>query len=301
MARNNNLMISEIKKNLEMTDNKVKKIESNLEKIETNVKEIKNTLDDSKAKETVKSSRKILKYILTSIVPIASLGVAIISLIVAIKAFESSKKIGINNSALSFSYQSVNIEKLTTKEGIEIVIGGSKRTRGGAKLKIDVKVESGQMASLYLIEKNGEKLEFELLNSENIQNRFSGIKTYEVNAYFDMEKKEKIKNIKMGMGQLYVLAENLNGQVYIDVIQIIGPIIQESDEMNTAQVYDNYAEYSFRYLKNNKLITLNENDDFDKEWVELTDTYPESLKETNIEKIEEDISMIREKYSKYKY
>ncbi len=88
------------------------------------------------------------------------------------------KKIGINNSALSFfSYQSVNIEKLTTKkEGIEIVIGGSKRTRGGAKLKIDVKVESGQMASLYLIEKNGEKLEFELLNSENIQNRFSGIK-----------------------------------------------------------------------------------------------------------------------------
>ena len=41
MARNNNLMISEIKKNLEMTDNKVKKIESNLEKIETNVKEIK--------------------------------------------------------------------------------------------------------------------------------------------------------------------------------------------------------------------------------------------------------------------
>jgi len=189
MARNNNLMISEIKKNLEMTDNKVKKIESNLEKIETNVKEIKNTLDDSKAKETVKSSRKILKYILTSIVPIASLGVAIISLIVAIKAFESSKKIGINNSALSFSYQSVNIEKLTTKEGIEIVIGGSKRTRGGAKLKIDVKVESGQMASLYLIEKNGEKLEFELLNSENIQNRFSGIKTYEVNAYFDMEKK----------------------------------------------------------------------------------------------------------------
>ena len=226
---------------------------------------------------------------------------AIISLIVAIKAFESSKKIGINNSALSFSYQSVNIEKLTTKEGIEIVIGGSKRTRGGAKLKIDVKVESGQMASLYLIEKNGEKLEFELLNSENIQNRFSGIKTYEVNAYFDMEKKEKIKNIKMGMGQLYVLAEDLNGQVYIDVIQIIGPIIQESDEMNIAQVYDNYAEYSFRYLKNNKLITLNENDDFDKEWVELTDTYPESLKETNIEKIEEDISMIREKYSKYKY
>ena len=93
MARNNNLMISEIKKNLEMTDNKVKKIETNLEKIETNVKEIKNTLDDSKAKETVKSSRKILKYILTSIVPIASLGVAIISLIVAIKAFESSKKI----------------------------------------------------------------------------------------------------------------------------------------------------------------------------------------------------------------
>ena len=35
MARNNNLMISEIKKNLEMTDNKVKKIETNLEKIET--------------------------------------------------------------------------------------------------------------------------------------------------------------------------------------------------------------------------------------------------------------------------
>ena len=54
MARNNNLMISEIKKNLEMTDNKVKKIETNLEKIETNVKEIKNTLDDSKTKEKVK-------------------------------------------------------------------------------------------------------------------------------------------------------------------------------------------------------------------------------------------------------
>lgn len=221
MARNNNLMISEIKKNLEMTDNKVKKIETNLEKIETNVKEIKNTLDDSKTKEKVKLFRKIRPLI----VPIASLIVAIISLIVAIKAFESSEKIGINNSALSFSYQSVNIEKVTTKEGIEIVIGGSKRTRGGAKLKIDVKVESGQMASLYLIEKNGENFEFELLNSENIQNRFSGTKTYEVNAYFDMEKREEIKNIKMGMGQLYVLAEDLNGQVYIDVIQIIGPII----------------------------------------------------------------------------
>ncbi len=58
------------------------------------------------------------------------------------------------------------------------------------------------MASLYLIEKNGEKLEFELLNSENIQNRFSGIKTYEVNAYFDMEKKEKNQKHKNGNGTI---------------------------------------------------------------------------------------------------
>ncbi|MFR6561078.1 MAG: hypothetical protein ACLUR5_03040 [Eubacterium ventriosum] len=78
-----------------------------------------------------------------------------------------------------------------------------------------------------MIEKNGEKLEFELLNSENIQNRFSGIKTYEAMHTLIWKRKEKSKNIKMGMGQLYVLAEDLNGQVYIDVIQIIGPIIQE--------------------------------------------------------------------------
>ena len=111
MARNSNLMISEIKRNLEMTDNKVKKIENNLEKIETNVKEIKKSLDNSKTKEKVKLFRKIRPLI----VPIASLIVAIISLIVAIKAFESSEKIGINNSALSFSYQSVNIEKKELK------------------------------------------------------------------------------------------------------------------------------------------------------------------------------------------
>ena len=62
MARNSNLMISEIKRNLEMTDNKVKKIENNLEKIETNVKEIKKSLDNSKTKEKVKLFRKKLDH-----------------------------------------------------------------------------------------------------------------------------------------------------------------------------------------------------------------------------------------------
>lgn len=224
----------------------------------------------------------------------------IISLLVAVVALYTSYEIGINNSALNFTYKTVDIKKVSFKDRVEFEVREEEIIRGGAKIDLKVDVISGQISSLYLIYKKNGKFVFELLNNGEIQDKRSGDKSYKTDSYFDMEKRAEINGVQMGMGQLYILSENLNGQVSIDTIQITGPIIQETIG-DIQQVYDNDIEYGFRYLKNNKLITLSDNNNEDEGWVNLTDSYPDVLKETNIEKIEDDIAIIKEKYSRYKY
>lgn len=101
------------------------------------------------------------------------------------------------------------------------------------------------------------------------------------------------------MSQLYILSVDINGKINIDTIQIIGPIIKELNN-KTLKVYGVTPDYTFRYLKNNKLITLNHDKNFDEGWINLTDKYINLIEEeTSIKNIEEDVSKIKEKYSKY--
>lgn len=116
-----------------------------------------------------------------------------------------------------------------------------------------------------------------------------------------MEKIAEDKNGDIGKANLYILSEDINGQVGIDAIQIVGPIILEYNEETdyTIKVDFENPEYSFRYLKNNKLITLCDKKDDNEEWINVSDRYLEFIKETDIQEIEKDINMIKERYSRY--
>lgn len=273
----------------------VKNINKDMEKISKDVKDINKKIENGKTitQSNVKWLTRIIKLIKYNLINIISISVAVVALY-------TSNKIAINSSALNFTYKNVDIEKVSFKEPVEIEVGKNGVVKGGAKIDFGVDVISGQISSLYLIYKKDGEFVFELLNNGEIQNKSSGVKSYNAEVYFDMEKRVDINGIPMGFGQLYVLSEDLNGQVNIDIIQIVGPVINE--EVNGVQeLYDNNAEYGFRYIKNNRLITLYDNTNADDEWINLTDSYPDVLKETDVEKIEEDIEKIREKYSKYKY
>lgn len=286
MTRNNNIIPNDLRSRFEKIDNNVKKIEKHTEDI----------LNEKKQQNIPKKKNIVSDKILTLLTVLISF----ISLIVAAIAAYSSNKLAINNSALIFSFENIDIKTINGKDGIKVNVGKNADTQGCAKIYIDVKVKSGQIASLYLIqEQNGEFI-FNLLNDKEIQDKSSGIKSYSVAAYFDMEEKETTSNILFGMAQFYILSEDMNGKISIDVIQISGPIIKKSNG-NTILVNLIDTEYSFRYLKNNKLVTLYNNDNINEEWVNLTDLYPDAPKETNIEKIKNDIAIIKEMYSTFKY
>ncbi len=136
------------------------------------------------------------------------------------------------------------------------------------------------------------------MNNEGIQDKYSGIKKYSKQILFDMDKIDE----DIGRANFYILSEDINGQVDIDAIQIVGPIISEYDEeTNNHQIKVDFKnpDYMFRYLKNNQLITLNDKNYANNGWVNLSDRYLKYVEETNIQEIEKDITMIREKYSKF--
>lgn len=166
------------------------------------------------------------------------------------------------------------------------------------ELCIDIKVISGQIESLYLVQKRNGKFIFYLLNNEGIQDHFSGTKRYSLKMFLDMEKMAEYENMPIGMGQIYILSVDINGKIKIDTIQIIGHIFQEFKN-NKITIYGTDGKYTFRYLKNNKLITLKEKDDVDEGWVNLSNKYLDIMEETDLNKIEKDIVMIKEEYSKY--
>lgn len=123
-----------------------------------------------------------------------SLVLAFISLLVAGYATYSSNKLAINNSALNFIYENINIEGMDPAEGIKVSVKDiGVQSQGGFKLYIDTKVISGQIESLYLVQKQNDEFIFTLLNNEGIQDKFSGIKKYNAEIFLEMEKKRTLK------------------------------------------------------------------------------------------------------------
>lgn len=179
-------------------------------------------------------------------------------------------------------------------------VGDEKIIQGGAEISIDVKVISGQIASLYLIQKHKGEFVFTLLNDGEIQEKGSKIKTYETDLYFDMQKKGEFESILIGSGRVYMLSEDMNGQVYIDAIQIVGPILEDSSNGNV-NIYDLGADYEFNYLKNSKLVTIHDDSSIGEGWVSYKDIYPSSYKTISVEELEHDFETIKEIYSRYKF
>lgn len=175
-------------------------------------------------------------------------------------------------------------------EEFSISVGEDIGTQSVMKIHIDTKVISGQIKSLYVIQKRNNEYNFILLNNGEVQDKFSGVKKYKTNLLIDMEQKTDYDSNNIGIGQLYILSEDLNGKIEIDVIQIIGSINWiRNDELNyTINVDFNNPEYTFRYLKNNYLVTLNNNNEG---WVNLSNKYLDIVEKADVKRIEEDISM----------
>lgn len=224
--------------------------------------------------------------------------IAAIALVVSLCAMSTSNKLAINNSALNFTYENINIIEPDPEQGIPVNTHDIYANQGTMELCIDIKVISGQIESLYLVQKRNGKFIFSLLNNEGIQDHFSGTKRYSLNIFLEMEKKAEDGNMPVGMGQLYILSVDINGNINIDTIQIVGHIYQEFKN-DKVMVYGIDAKYTFRYLKNNKLITLNGQDDIEEGWVNMSDKYLDIIGNTDVNGIEEDITMIKERYSKY--
>ena len=260
---------------------------NNIKGIQENVAEIKDTLLPKK--KQIISDRMIA--LITMII-------AAIALVVSLYAMYTSNKLSTNNSALNFTYENITIKEPDPEQGIAVNTHDIYANQGTMELSIDINVISGQIESLYLVQKQNDEFIFSLLNNEGIQDHFSGTERYSLNIFLDMEKKAEYENIPIGTGQLYILSVDINGKISIDTIQIIGQIYQEFKN-NTVMIYGVDAKYTFRYLKNNKLITLNGQDDFEDGWVNLSDKYLDIIGETDIKGIEEDITLIKEKYSKY--
>lgn len=296
MAKDN-FIFNDIKTKLENIHVNIKNIDKNIKKIESHGAKIKNEL-----------TRKNLpkkKYTIADVLPIV---IALFSFFIACYSVYSSNKLSINNSSLNFVYKKIDI--ITPKEKVPIhVAPGDKNDQGAMDICVSTEVISGQIASLYLIQKQNDNFVFTLLN-EDVQDKYSKIKEYNAEIFLDLKEKGQYKDKPIGEGILYILSEDIHGKIDIDVIQIIGFIVKkytvdESGEI-TVMVYQPSEDYSFRYLKNNKLVTLDDkyeiNDNIDDNWINLSDTYLdiiENLKETDFKTIKEDISAIREKYSDY--
>lgn len=286
MAKDYNNVLNSLK-------GKTENINNNVEKIESYTKKISDTLKNNNT-----SKKSIISVNALTLLTVI---ISFMSLIVACFAMYSSNKLAINNSSLIFTIENIYIRTLSGKDGLLVNVGENGIAQGGAKIYIDIKVESGQIASLYLVQEQDCKFIFSLLNEKGIQDKSSGIRSYCVDTYFDMEEKESIDDSLFGTSQLYILSEDINGKISIDVIQVNGPIIKKRTDDNNIVVNLIETEYSFRYLKNNKLITLYNKDSIDEEWVNLTDLYPNVPKETNIEKIENDFAIIKEMYAAFRY
>lgn len=285
MSRNINIMTNEVKMKLESVANNLKKIEMYVNDILIEIKH-----------RNVPPNRKIISDRLLSVL---TLVVAVISLLVACYATYTSNKLSINNSALNFTYKNIGLESIYGEKFI-LNVGNDIGTQGAIKINIETSVISGQIKSLYLVRKQNEEFRFILLNNEGIQDKFSGIGKYTVNTFIDIEKKIEYENKDIGIANMYILSEDINGQIEVDTIQIVGSIVMEYDDENHCyNVNFNNVDYSFRYLKNNKLITLHGKDDVKDGWVNLSDKDLDIIEEIDIKKIEEDIAMIKEKYAKY--
>lgn len=193
-----------------------------------------------------------------------------------------------------------SIKTKTTKEGIMFEVSDETIVQGGAEITIDVKVNSGQIVSLYLVQKHKGEFVFTLLNDGAIQDKGSKTKSYETDLYFDMQKKEEIDNILIGSGRVYMLSEDINGQIYIDAIQIVGPILEESVNGNV-KIYDAGADYEFSFIKNNQFVTIQDDHNIGGGWVSYKNMYPSRLKTIDIEELEHDLATIKEIYSRYKF
>lgn len=228
--------------------------------------------------------------------------VAFATLVVSFIAMYTSYKISTNNSALNFTYENIDIEPFIGEEGFFFNVGTDVGYHGLIKINIKTKVISGQIKSLYLIQKVNHEFQFKLLNNEKIQDKFSGTEKYSEKVHIDMKKETENQKVNIGKGQLYILSEDQNGKIDIDVIQLIGPInIEYDDDSSDYRLcvdFDN-PDYTFLYLKNSKLITLSNNTESEEEWVNLSNRYSEYIKETNIDEIEQDIAIIKERYSRY--
>lgn len=287
--------IDEIKKKI---DHQGKYISENnkINKIDKSVDQIKEKIDHQN-KFKIKN-----KYVDINIL---TLMVSIATLFVSFMAMYTSNKISTNNSALNFTYENIDVigmdaTKDLTFKGFEII---SSPYLGGGEIQIDIKVLSGQIKSLYLVEKRDNDFIFYLLN-DKVQDKFSKIKRYKTKKFFGMNKIAEYKTdnehdpLLIGVAQLYILSVDANDKINIDTIQVIGTIITKL-ENKEIMIYGADFEYTFRYLKNNKLITLNDINNIDEGWVNLSNKYLDLVKETNFTDIEDDIAMIKEKFSRY--
>ncbi len=226
--------------------------------------------------------------------------ISLISLWVAWLAMYTSNALAINNSALNFSYEQFSVKPKDIKEGIEFEVSEETITQGSLKIRIDVKVISGQIASLYLIQNHKEEFVFTLLNDGEIQNKSSKVKSYETDMNFDMQVKGEYEGTLIGSGWVYVLSEDMSGQVFIDAIQIVGPVFEESANGKT-NLYVSDADYEFNYIKNNKLVTIHDDCSIGEGWISYRNVYPSEFKTINVEELEHDLETIKEIYSRYKY
>lgn len=236
------------------------------------------------------------------------------TLVVSFIAMYTSYKISTNNSALNFTYENIEIlgidegksEKKVVITGKDLLSGSP--TLGNTEICIDTKVITGQIDSIYLIQKRNNHFIFSLLNNE-IQDKSSGTKKYKSKIFFEMDKLTEYKEnnghkeLPIGMAQMYILSVDINKKINIDVIQIIGQIAVDIVDKHIT-IYSPGEDYAFRYLKNNKLVTfynydIADNNDINEGWVNLTDKYLDITPETDIKVIEEDIAAIKDLYSKF--
>lgn len=226
--------------------------------------------------------------------------ISLISLWVAWYAMYTNNALAINNSALNFSYEQFKVEQKDIKEGIEFEVRDEIIIQGSLKIRIDVKVISGQIASLYLIHKDKGEYIFTLLNDGEIQNKSSKVKSYETDMNFDMQKKGEYEDKSIGAGWVYVLSEDMNGQVFIDAIQIVGPIFEDG-ENGQINIIVSDADFEFNYMKNNKLVTIHDDCSIGEGWISYRNVYPSEFKTINVEELEHDLETIKEIYSRYKF